>query len=77
MNEEQRNSILCGTWLMQKVQFGFTKTIDGHICLEVRELVQFGLCLSPVKCVPPVRRQPLDISQRASISPLRVFKLRQ
>lgn len=75
MYEEQWNSALDATFLMDVVYVQRPKVGDGDVARKLRKLfIQRSLLCRPIEVTLPVFDQPLDIFQRCAIFRASIFE---
>lgn len=75
MREDQGNGVGDVALLVNVVNVQRSKPLNVDIASEHRKLVDFRFCLVPVKAVPPVRGEALNVGKRGTIIPACAFKL--
>ena len=69
MREQQRDSILDLTLLVDEVNIIRAKAVNFDLSRVVRQFVELRFCLSPVKAVGPILGQALDVGEGRATGP--------
>lgn len=69
MAEQEGDSFLDGAFLMYEMDVQWLEAISLNGGLEVGQLIELCLGLSPIEFIPPVRRQALDVGQGGAVCP--------
>lgn len=75
MGEEQRDCTPYIALLVHEVYIQSFESIDLYCSLEIWQLIELSLLLSPIEFLPPIGAQSFHVSQRGAIIPFGLVKL--